>query len=111
MNLDILVSNIAQTHSALQQSAAKAINRHLTIRNWLIGFYIFEYEQKGADRAKYGEGLLQTIAERLNNKNLSYRNLQLFRQFYQMYTHIGETVADQLKTIGADSVCTIGEGA
>ncbi|MDQ1254750.1 MAG: hypothetical protein QG646_4020 [Euryarchaeota archaeon] len=49
MAFEFLVNSIQQTHTALQQSAAKAINRHITIRNWLIGFYIFEYEQKGKE--------------------------------------------------------------
>jgi hypothetical protein len=25
------------------------------LRNWIIGFYIVEYEQNGKDRAEYGE--------------------------------------------------------
>ena len=58
MNFDLLTNTILETHTSLQQSAVKAINIHLTIRNWLIGFYIVEFEQKGEDRAKYGEKLL-----------------------------------------------------
>ncbi len=29
------------------------------MRNWLIGYYIVEYEQRGSDRARYGERLLE----------------------------------------------------
>ena len=62
MNFKLLVSSIKQTHNALQQSAVNAINRHITFRNWLIGYYIVEFEQSGDDRAKYGDKLLEKIA-------------------------------------------------
>ena len=63
-----LTTQIKQTHDLLQQSAGRAINRYLTIRNWLIGYYIVEFEQKGEDRANYGEKLLPNLEESLNTK-------------------------------------------
>ena len=60
MNFDILVRTIAETHSALYQQAVKAVNVNLTLRNWLVGLYIVEFEQNGEDRARYGEKLLPT---------------------------------------------------
>lgn len=95
MNFKLLIAQIEQTHTALQESAVKAVNSRLTIRNWLIGCYIFEYEQKGEDRAKYGKLLLQKIATHLNSPGLSFRNLKLFRQFYVCYPQIGQTVSAQ----------------
>ena len=65
MNFSALVQTIQQTHDALQQQAVKAINRSLTIRNWLIGFYIVEFEQKGEDMAAYGEKLLADLSKEL----------------------------------------------
>lgn len=76
----------------LQNSAAKAVNKLLTIRNWLIGYYIFEYEQNGEDRAQYGEMLLERLAEDLNQPSLSFRNLKLYRQFYLTYPQIWQSV-------------------
>ena len=61
------VSTIQQLHKQLQQSAVNAVNQMLTIRNWLIGYYIVEFEQNGKDRAKYGISLLKSIAENLNH--------------------------------------------
>lgn len=52
MDFNLLANTILETHLSLQQSAAKAVNMHLTIRNWLIGFYIVEFEQNGEDRAE-----------------------------------------------------------
>jgi len=47
-----LVSQIQTVHTELAAHAGRAVNISLTIRNWLIGYYIAEYEQNGADRAE-----------------------------------------------------------
>lgn len=104
MNFDLLVHTIHDTHTTLQQSAIKAINKHLTIRNWLIGFYIVEFEQKGEDRARYGEKLLQNLADSLNQNSLSYRNLRLFIQFYLLYPQISETIKEQFSQLNLQSL-------
>jgi predicted nuclease of restriction endonuclease-like (RecB) superfamily len=103
VNFKLLVNSIKQTHGALQQSAVNAINLSLSVRNWLIGYYIVEYEQKGADRAKYGERLLEMLAKKLDDKSLSKGNLKLFRQFYVHYPQIGQTVSAQLKQMAFSS--------
>lgn len=59
---------------AAQTAAVKAINRMQTMRNWLIGYYIVEFEQHGKDRAEYGSHLLKRLEERVNRKGLT-RNL------------------------------------
>ncbi len=58
MKLNHLVVTIASTHEATRNQAVRSVNTALTIRNWLIGYYIVEFEQKGEDRAKYGGRLL-----------------------------------------------------
>jgi len=100
MNFELLVNTIQQTHQSLQQSALRSVNKHLTIRNWLVGFFIVEFEQKGEDRAVYGEKLLPELAKSINIKGLSQTNLKLNRQFYQIYPQIRQTLNDQLKEMG-----------
>lgn len=100
MNFELLVNTIEQTHNQLQQNAIKSVNKHLTIRNWLVGFYIVEFEQKGEDRAKYGENLLAELAKSLNIKGLSDTSLKLNRQFYNIYPQIHQTLSDELKKLG-----------
>jgi predicted nuclease of restriction endonuclease-like (RecB) superfamily len=100
MDFTLLVNTIQQTHSTLQQSALKSVNKHLTIRNWLVGFYIVEFEQNGEDRAKYGEKLLPELAKSINIKGLSETSLKLNRQFFQTYPQIRQTVSDELKQLG-----------
>lgn len=49
-----LLSAIAQAHTSAVGRAAAAVNQGLVLRNWLVGAYVVEFEQGGADRAKYG---------------------------------------------------------
>ncbi len=102
MNFELLVNTIQQTHSTLQQSALSSVNKHLTIRNWLVGFYIVEFEQKGEDRAKYGENLLQDLAKSVNIKGLSETNLIINRKFYRIYPQIHQTLSEELKQLTFD---------
>lgn len=96
MILDHLVNSILSVNTALRESAAKAINKCVTARNWLIGYYIVHYEQNGEDRAEYGERILQSLAERLGDEGLSYRNLKLYRQFYLAFPELGAVVGQSL---------------
>ena len=89
-DFDGLVAHIQHTQDVLQNNARLVINRHVTAKAWLTGYYIVEYEQKGADRAKYGEQLLKKLAEKLKDKKtFSYRTLRLYRQFYLIYNRLG----------------------
>lgn len=89
-DFDGLVAHIQHTQDVLQNNARLVINRHVTAKAWLTGYYIVEYEQKGADRAKYGEQLLKKLAEKLKDKKtFSYRTLRLYRQFYLVYNRLG----------------------
>ena len=95
-NIDFngLCNAIAQIDEAFKENTAKAINKNVTARNWLTGHYIVHYEQNGNDRAKYGEKTLQRLAERLNKKSLSYRNLKLYRQFYSEFKCLARPVLE-----------------
>ncbi len=97
MKFNELRLNIRQISDSLRQSAVSAINSHLTVRNWLVGFYIVEFEQNGEDRARYGAKLLQNLAENLNEDGLSYRNLCLYRQFYLVYPEISVYIPQFIK--------------
>lgn len=92
-DFDGLVAHIQQTQDVLQNNARLVINRHVTAKAWLTGCYIVEYEQKGADRAKYGEQLLKSLSERLGKKKYSVTTLKIYRQFYQVYSHLDKEVA------------------
>jgi predicted nuclease of restriction endonuclease-like (RecB) superfamily len=99
-NFEKLVNSICHTHRVLQENTAKAINYNLTVRNWLIGCYIIEFEQNGEDRAKYGTGLLEEIAKKIKNnglRGLHQRALNTCRLFYQTYPQIWLTLSAELQ--------------
>jgi predicted nuclease of restriction endonuclease-like (RecB) superfamily len=85
-----LSESILQTHQSAQVSAIKAVNQMATLRNWLIGCYIVEYEQKGNDRAKYGDRLLKRLEERVNTKGLNETLFRNSRTFYNLYPQIAK---------------------
>ena len=52
---------------------------------WHVGKRIVEQEQAGKERAKYGQALIEALADELTKeygKSFSKRNLQYFRKFY-----------------------------
>lgn len=101
-HFETLVASIADTSRYFQQQAQKQVNVALTLRNWLIGAYLVEYEQHGQDRAEYGEKLLSKLAKSLQNqgfKGLSVSNLQSFRQFYVTYPQIIQSLSELFSTI------------
>lgn len=83
-----LVSAVESVHRYSHQSAVKAINRYATMRNWLIGFFIVEYQQKGKDRAVYGEKLLKRLEESLGTRGLNVTLFQNCRLFYALYPQV-----------------------
>lgn len=84
-----LASIIQSTHDAAQSSAVRTINRMQTMRNWLIGYYIVEFEQHGKDRAEYGTQLLKKLEEQVNRKGLNVTLFQTSRNFYNLYPQMG----------------------
>lgn len=85
-----LAVTIQNTHDAAQTAAVKAINRMQTMRNWLIGYYIVEFEQHGKDRAEYGSHLLKRLEERVNRKGLTVTLFKWARIFYKLYPQMVE---------------------
>lgn len=83
---------IQSTHDAAQTCAVKAINRMQTMRNWLIGYYIVEFEQHGKDRAEYGDHLLKRLVEKVNRKGLNVTLFQNSRNFYLYYPQMMENL-------------------
>jgi predicted nuclease of restriction endonuclease-like (RecB) superfamily len=100
MNFEQLINSIESTHVQLSTQAVKQVNNLQTIRNWLIGCYIVEFEQNGEDRAAYGQKLLVKISEQMKlkgNIGFSDRNLRQFRQFYLTYPQIWQTLSAKFK--------------
>ncbi len=99
MRFEELIKSIRQVDTGTKLETGKAINKLLTSRNWLIGWYIAVYEQNGDDRAEYGERLISSLSAKLHSKSFSPANLKYFRQFYRVYPQIGQSLIDQFKQL------------
>jgi len=101
-SFDGLVRSIQQIHDELAAQASRAVNVSLTLRNWLIGRYIVEYELKGEDRAQYGEALLENLSSELKRLSVSAcgrRELYRYVRFYQTYPRIVGSLTPQFQHI------------
>jgi predicted nuclease of restriction endonuclease-like (RecB) superfamily len=93
-----LVLQISETYKQGLRQAVFAVSSHLVNTYWKVGQYIVEFEQKGAERAVYGRGLLEQLSKDLSllhGKGFSLSNLKRMRQFYNAFP-IGAEVPHQL---------------
>jgi predicted nuclease of restriction endonuclease-like (RecB) superfamily len=107
LNFRQLASTISEIDRRLAAQAGKAVNIGLTLRNWLIGLYIAEYELRGSDRAAYGQNLLAELATqltKLNVSNCNRRQLYRFLRFYRLYPQIVGTLSPQFRPLLPASV-------
>lgn len=104
MTLSTLISNIEIAHDTFQVKALQSVSVNLTLRNFLIGYYIVEYEQNGSDRATYGQKVIDNLAQKLVHiKGVSSTALKLMRQFYLTYPQISQSLTDQFKILDKKS--------
>lgn len=103
-SFDDLTKIIRDTHDAAQTTAVKAINRMQTMRNWLYGYYIIEFEQHGKDRAEYGTQLLKRLEERVNRKGLTETLFKNSRKFYRLYPQMVENIIGVISPTVSDKL-------
>jgi len=95
-----LISTLEGLHHQLSRQAARQADQLLTLRNYLFGFYIVEFEQHGTDRAAYGQQLHKRLSIELQKyaiKGISDRSLRQYRQFYLTYPQIWQTLSAKFK--------------
>jgi predicted nuclease of restriction endonuclease-like (RecB) superfamily len=99
IDFDDVVRRIIDVNAQLRVQASRAVNLSLTLRNWMIGYYIDAFELRGANRADYGDQLFDKLSRELTAARLSncdkrqlYRYLRLFRT----YPSIAGTLSPQL---------------
>ena len=103
-SFDELTKIIRDTHDAAQTTAVKAINRMQTMRNWLYGYYIIEFEQHGKDRAEYGTQLLKRLEEKVNRKGLTETLFKNSRKFYRLYPQMVENIIGVISPTVSDKL-------
>lgn len=98
---DNLAADVRAILAEARRATVRAINTTMTAAYWLIGKHIVEEEQRGTNRATYGEGLLKNLAKELTaefGNGFSYANLRNMRQFYLTYndSEICQTLSSKL---------------
>jgi hypothetical protein len=90
-----LVRAIRKTHEQCAAHAGRAVNVSLTLRNWMTGRHISEFEMNGADRAVYGERLLEALSHELRKLGVSGcgpRQLYGYLAFFRIYPQISRSL-------------------
>jgi predicted nuclease of restriction endonuclease-like (RecB) superfamily len=80
-----LYERIATILDDARSRVARSINTAMVHAYWLIGREIVEVDQRGAERAGYGEGLMKRVAARLSarfGRGFSLASLKRMKQFY-----------------------------
>ena len=79
----------------------------MTATYWEIGRRVVEEEQRGKQRADYGEQLIVRLAKDLTSRwgrGFGYRNLYQMRQFYISYSRILQTTSAESGPLPATDV-------
>ena len=90
-NYSSLIHDLASLIEQGRKAAVRYVNTALVATYWLIGRRIVEYEQKGKERAEYGEALLRRLSDDLTKqfaKGWGEPHLRAVRQFYLIYGDI-----------------------
>ncbi len=99
-NYSHLLTDLASLIEQGRKAAVRYVNTALVATYWLIGRRIVDYEQKGKQRAEYGQELLKKLSKDLAHRygrGFSPDNLESMRRFYLAYKmEISETVSRKL---------------
>lgn len=90
-----LVGAIGELLERARERIATTANTTLVETYWSTGRYIVEYEQHGADRAKYGDALISRLARDLtvrHGRGFSKTNILYMRKLYLTFRK-GETLS------------------
>jgi len=86
-----IYQRIREILESARAGVARTVNTTQVVANWLIGREIVEEEQKGRQRAAYGEQLLMGLANRLRidfGPGYSLPQLKNLRAFYLSYPRL-----------------------
>lgn len=86
-----LYDRIREVLESARTNVARSVNTAQVVANWLVGREIVEEEQKGRQRAGYGEKLLAELSAKITAEygpGYSVQNLEHFRDFYHTYPEL-----------------------
>ncbi len=83
-----LINQIHLIIANSKERAIRSVDSERAFMYWQIGKAIFEEQQQGKERAKYGEFLIKSLSKELEpqlGKGFSSRQLERYRQFYRVF--------------------------
>lgn len=96
-NPENLYYKVAELLKLAQNAVVQTVNKTMVQTYFEIGKMIVEEEQKGKERAEYGQQLIEELSIRLLNefgKGFSSTNIKQMRSFYLTYSK-SQTVSDE----------------
>lgn len=90
-------AQIAELLKNAQKTVVSSVNKTIVLAYYEIGKMIVEEEQRGENRAKYGQYLLSNLSIKLTTefgKGFSVTNIKQMRSFYVSYSK-GQRVSDE----------------
>jgi predicted nuclease of restriction endonuclease-like (RecB) superfamily len=85
---DTVLAEVVDLLEAARRASVRTVNAIMTATYWEVGRRIVEHEQRGTERAGYGEALLERLSMDLSarfGKGFGRENLRLMRNFYLCY--------------------------
>lgn len=101
MSTENYIQEIKTILTTARQKAYTVVNSAMIEAYWQIGRRIVEEEQRGEERAAYGEQIVKELSKALTvefGKGFSYANIKNFKQFYLRFPdkEKGYTLCSQL---------------
>lgn len=93
---DAVLAGMIELLEEARRLAARSVNAVMTATYWEMGRRIVEEEQRGRERAEYGQELVTRLADDITarcGRGFGYRNLYQMRAFYQTYPRILQTAS------------------
>ncbi len=109
----VVLASVSELLESARHAAARAVNSFMTATYWEIGRRIVNEEQRGKERAHYGEQLIVRLANDLTarcGRGFGYRNLYQMRQFYMTYPQILQTLSAEFSPSARRSGSVATEG-
>ena len=94
-----LFERVREILDAARRTVARSVNSEMVEAYWRIGAAIVEQEQKGSERAGYGESLIEDLSKRLRAaklKGFDKSNLWHMRNFYLKFSNFLDAVRREL---------------
>jgi len=101
-NYDSILSDVVELLEQSRRLTARSVNALMTATYWEIGRRIVEVEQKGEERAEYGEEFLVRLADDLSSRfgrGFKKSNLYQMRSFFLVYQNIFQTVSGKSEIV------------